>query len=153
MADFDLGKRFDVVTCLFVAIAYVKTLGRLKQAVRCMARHLEPGGVLIFEPWVFPENYWLNRLNAEYIERDDLKISRMFITRREGSVSVYDIHYLVGRPDGIEYFVEREELGLFTHEEYLSALEEANLEPAYDPHGGLFGEAHNIGIYTGIRRT
>jgi SAM-dependent methyltransferase len=149
MIDFELGIKFDVVTCLFAAIGYVKTLDNLKKAVACMANHLEPAGILIVEPWLFPDQYWLNKLNAEFIDQDDLKITRMFITKREGRISVYDIHYLVGSPSGIEYFVEREELGLYTNEEYLSSFELAGLAPIYNKDGGLFGHEHNMGIYIG----
>src|SRR6185369_14765987 len=34
MADFDLGRRFDVVACLFSSIAYVGTIERLQSAVK-----------------------------------------------------------------------------------------------------------------------
>ena len=77
----------------------------------------------------------------------------MFITKRKDRVSVYDIHYLVGTPSGIEYFVEREELGLFTNEEYLSAFETVGLTPSFDKDGGLFGQEHNMGIYIGTSDT
>ena len=151
MTDFDLGMKFDVVTCLFAAISYVKTLENLKKAVSCMASHLEPEGILIVEPWLFPDEYWTDKLSAEFINQDDLKITRMFITKLEGRVSVYDIHYLVGSSSGIEYFVEREELGLFTNKEYLSAFELTGLAHSYDKDGGLFGDEHNIGIYIGTK--
>lgn len=50
MCSFDLGRQFDVVTCLFSSIGYARTQSKLNEAVACMARHLEPGGVLIAEP-------------------------------------------------------------------------------------------------------
>src|ERR671923_34446 len=52
MRDFDLGRRFDAVTCLFSSIGYVLTVEGLTAAVAAMARHLEPGGVLVVEPWL-----------------------------------------------------------------------------------------------------
>src|SRR5438067_67243 len=55
MRDFDLGRRFDAVTCLFSAIGYMLTVEELAAAVASMARHLEPGGVLLVEPWLEPE--------------------------------------------------------------------------------------------------
>ena len=45
MIDFDLGRQFDVVACLFSSIGYVKTLGNLKRTLRNFAQHLKPGGV------------------------------------------------------------------------------------------------------------
>jgi SAM-dependent methyltransferase len=151
MRDFDLNRKFDAISCLFLAIAYAGSVENMERAVAAMARHLNPGGVLLFEPWVYPENFWENRLTSEYVDEADRKISRMFIARREGKLSVYDIHYLVGTADGIEYFIEREELGLFTHAEYLGALTKAGLTADYDRAAGLF-DAHNIGMYRGIRK-
>jgi len=40
MMDFHLGHKYDVVTCLFGSIGYVKTLDNLGRAVNCMANHL-----------------------------------------------------------------------------------------------------------------
>lgn len=43
MRAFDLGRRFDVVTCLFSSIGYVRTTDGLRSAVAAMARHVAPG--------------------------------------------------------------------------------------------------------------
>jgi ubiquinone/menaquinone biosynthesis C-methylase UbiE len=53
MVDFDLGRQFDVILCLYSSIGYVKTEPRLLKAVANMARHLRPGGILIVEPFFF----------------------------------------------------------------------------------------------------
>ena len=55
MTDFDLATTYDAVTCLFSAIGYVRTVDRMNRAVACMARHVKPGGVLIVEPWITPD--------------------------------------------------------------------------------------------------
>ena len=54
MRRFDLGRRFDAVTCLFSSIGYLRTPDELTQALTTMARHLVPGGVLVVDPWFFP---------------------------------------------------------------------------------------------------
>jgi ubiquinone/menaquinone biosynthesis C-methylase UbiE len=45
MTIMDLGKRFDVITCLFSSIGYVKTHSNLEKTIRNFARHLKKGGV------------------------------------------------------------------------------------------------------------
>jgi hypothetical protein len=68
----------------------------------------------------------------------------MYISEIEGSVSILDTNYLIGTPEGITYFTERHELGLFTHEEYQDAFRRVDLEVEYDP-VGLFKRGLYIG--------
>ena len=64
-------------------------------------------------------------------------------------VSVMDFHYLVATPEGIEHLTERHELGLFSHEDYLSALQARGLNVVYDPEPEkLMGR----GVYLDVRR-
>lgn len=50
MRAFDLGRHFDAVVCLFASIGYVRSEDALRAATAAMARHLDPGGVLLVEP-------------------------------------------------------------------------------------------------------
>ncbi len=111
-----------------------------------MSDHLLPGGVLIVEPWFTPEQWKPGRVSALFVDQPDLKISRMNISEVEGNLSFFVFHYTVGTPQGIEYFTERHELGLFTHEEYLEAFRKAELEVIHDPEG-LDGR----GLYIGLK--
>jgi hypothetical protein len=70
----------------------------------------------------------------------------MSISETEDRLSFLVFHYMVGTPQGIEYFTERHELGLFTHEEYLEAFRKAGLEIIHDPEG-LDGR----GLYIGLK--
>ena len=53
---------------------------------------------------------------------------------------------LSGTAGGIDYFIEREEPGLFTHDEYREAFEKAQLQVFYDKDAVLF-DARNVGMY------
>jgi SAM-dependent methyltransferase len=145
MADFDLGKRFDAVVCMFSSIGYVRTEERLRSALGSMARHLEPGGVLVVEPWLAPADWRDRHVGAVFVDEPELKIARMNNAQREDDVSVVDFEYLVGTPDGIERFTERHELGLFTVDQYLEAFRAAGLEADHDPEGPM-----GRGLYAAI---
>jgi ubiquinone/menaquinone biosynthesis C-methylase UbiE len=142
MTDFTLGRSFDVVTCLFSAIGYVKTLDNLARAVRCMTCHLTPGGVLLIEPWFTPETWAPGNVGAHFIDEPTLKIARIGTSFVEGRLSYMDLHYLIGTPEGTAHYVERHALGLFTTEEMRYALTACGLEVTYDGEGltgrGLF---------------
>jgi SAM-dependent methyltransferase len=148
MQDARLDRTFDVVTCLFSSIGYLRTTQALTAAVANMARHLNPGGILVIEPWFSPDRFWVGRLTANYVDRPDLKIAWMYTSEIRDGLSVMDIHYLVGTPAGVEYFTERHELGLFTDEEYREAVTGAGLMVDYDP-DGLFGRGMYIGVAPG----
>ncbi len=147
MTHLTLGRKFDVVTCLFSAIGYVKTLPRLRDAVLNISNHLETGGVAIIEPWLMPDVYEVGGVYATFVDKPDLKIARMNISAIEDGLSILDFHYMVATPEGIEYFSERHELGLFSHEDYMQALEASGLSVTHDPEG-LTGR----GLYIGVRK-
>jgi SAM-dependent methyltransferase len=143
---FDLGKEFDVVTCLFSAIGYAATVEGLDQAIAAMARHLTPGGVLLVEPWLFPEGFKEKHVAGLFVDQPDLKIARVNNSRVEGRVSVFDMHHIVGTPDEVHSFVETHALTLFTHEEYSAAFVKAGLHLEFDPEGPI-----GRGLYIGVR--
>ncbi|MBI2798097.1 class I SAM-dependent methyltransferase [Candidatus Saccharibacteria bacterium] len=48
---------FDVVTCLFSSIGYMRDTEQLEVAIMNLARHRNTGGVIIVEPWLTPDTY------------------------------------------------------------------------------------------------
>jgi SAM-dependent methyltransferase len=142
MVDFDLGRAFDVITCLFSSIGYVKTLEALDRALSCMAHHLLPGGLLVVEPWFTPDAWRPHTVHALFIDEPELKIARVNTSFVQGRLSYFDLHYLIGTPEGTEHLVEHHELGLFETQELRDALARAGLEVTYDEQGltgrGLF---------------
>ena len=150
MTGFDLGRRFDVVTCLFSSIGYVRTLARLRAAVGAMARHLEPGGLLVVEPWIERENWMPGGVYSVFVDEPELKVARVNTSPPpdpDGVVRL-DMHHVVGRPEEVESFVERHELGMFSRDEYLDAFRAAGLDAEHDPEG-MTGR----GLYLGASGT
>lgn len=147
MMDFDLGRKFDVVTCLFSSIAYAKTVDNLNSAIVSMARHLVDGGLLFVEPWVSPEKYWDNNIVMNIAESPEQKIAWMYVGKRDGTLVTNDINYMVGTPDGVFHFTETHYMGLFTYQDYINAISNAGLTfVRYDPKG-FFGN----GLYVAER--
>jgi len=147
MREFDLGRQFDAVTCLFSSIGYMDSEENLRKAVANMARHLKPNGVLIVEPWLTPSDWQTGLLSTRFVDEPKLKMARINVSENpEGRISAIEFHYLVGIPESIEYFTERHELMLFTHDEYLDSFNASGLACDFDP-VGLMGR----GLYIGTR--
>ena len=95
LRDFDLGRRFLLITCLYDSINYLLTKQDVLSCFRSVFRHLEPGGGFIFDitteyniisnfaEYTFAENFedfsyiWENRYNiASKIISSDVTMFR-----------------------------------------------------------------------------
>ena len=146
MTDFDLDATYDVVTCLFSAIGYLKTAERVDSAVASMARHVRPGGALLVEPWFPPDRWKPQALFVNTGETPDGLVCRMALSGRQDKLSVISLHYLHGTRRGIRYYAERLELGLLTKEEMARSFDRAGMRVAYEPQG-LIGRGLYIGTF------
>ena len=147
MTSFELNRQFDVVTCLFSSIGYLRTQTNLRKAIKTMSKHLLPGGVLLIEPWFTPEQWNPGHVFVLQVDKSDLKITRMSHSGQRGKKSILKFQYLVGTPKGIEHSFEQHELDLFTHEEYADAFHSAGLKVTHDKKG-LDGRGLYIGRKT-----
>ena len=146
MIFFDLGRWFDVVACLFSAIGYVRTFEALKSTLMRFSMHTAPGGLVVVEPWLFPDKFIEGHLGMNTVDEPYYKVARMNTSHRVGDISVLEFHYMCGSPDGIEVWSDRSELGLFSLAEYTVAFEEAGLEVEFQPEG-----FDNRGLFIGMK--
>lgn len=165
MRTFRLGRHFDVVTCLFSAIGYMLTPDDLRRAIRQMAAHVAPGGVLVVEPWFHPEAWIDGLVIAESANVDDVAIARLSHSRRDGDIAHFDFYWTVGRGptlidperedatmpphetlDAVEQWIEPHRLGLWSDAIYRDAFTQVGLDVEHDPIG-LIGR----GLYLGYK--
>ncbi len=145
MLDFDLGRTFDVVTCLFSSIGYfVETPTTSGRAVANMARHVAPGGLLIVEPWIHPDGWTVPHRVAEAANAPGISIGRVSTNGQRGHISTFDLHWTIATAEGVDYFVEHHELGLWAIDEYADAFVAAGLQVEHDP-SGLIGRGLFVG--------
>lgn len=146
MRQFDLGRTFDAVCCLFCSIGYLETVPDLRAAIRSMAEHVEPGGVLVIEPWWFPERFIEGYVAGDMVVEDGRTVARMSHSTRQERATRMEVRFLVGDEHGITEFTEIDMLTLFTLDEYLDAFAAAGC-PADFLDDGLTGR----GLFVGTR--
>jgi hypothetical protein len=148
MCDFDLGRRYDIVTCLFASAAMAVTREKIGAAIQRMADHLSDDGVLLIEPYLRPGVYRQGEVVHNFRETPEGKLSWMYVMHRRGNAAVWDIHWLAGKRDSsVVHFVEHEEYGLFDTQEWVDALAAAGLQAICHPHG-----VHGYGAIAGRRQ-
>jgi SAM-dependent methyltransferase len=147
MREFDLGRVFDVVTCLSSSIAWMLTPSDLEGAVANMARHLREAGVLVLEPWDSPEDAGV--AEGPWVataEEPGRAVALMETTRLSGSAWAQESHYLIWTAaEGIHHRTERARLGAFTKGDYEASLRRASLDARWD-RDGILGRGLHIGV-------
>jgi trans-aconitate methyltransferase len=128
MRDFNLGRTFDAVLCLFSSIGYMPSQDDLDAALLCMASHLASRGILIVDGWVRPDS-WLEggSVHAVAANGADVAVARASRTWRDDRKSVLEMHHLVATAHGVEHLVDRHELTLFSESDYRGAFDAAGL--------------------------
>ncbi|MCA9290299.1 MAG: class I SAM-dependent methyltransferase [Phycisphaerales bacterium] len=147
MSDFELGRVYDAILCLFSSIGYVRTTDRLVGAVRCMAQHVRPGGLVLIEPWFEPGVLEHGFVAATTAVKDGTHIARVSHTRLEAGLSHVTFEYIIGNREGLRRASETHTLGLFTSAEMTDAICGAGLEVIRHDVGGPMGR----GLYVARR--
>jgi ubiquinone/menaquinone biosynthesis C-methylase UbiE len=151
MQSFDLHREYDVVTCLFSAIGYVRNLSEFNQTIRNLAHHVKPGGIVIVEPWVFPSDFIPGKAHAVLGKAPGVWIVRANVSTVKGRVSKMRFHYLLAR-DGakrVRYWsVDHRSFGV-TPAEYRTAFRRAGLSVRYVREGLTGTRGAFLGVKTG----
>lgn len=145
MRSFELGRTFDVVSCLFGSISLLRTLDQARIAVANMARHVAPGGLLILEPWVTDERWEEGRVDAAVNESPQGKIATVSNSTRSCRIARVDMHHLVATTESVEHIEDPLEAGVWSEHEYGELVRENGFVVHYDDEG-LMGRGLFVGL-------
>jgi len=147
MINFKLNQKFDIITCLFSSIGYVKTYDNLKKSLKNFYTHLNKGGIILIQPW-FTKSQWNNNTShLQTYEDEKIKIARMvFSSMKRKNISVMEMHYLIGEDKkGVKHFVEKHEMGLFEVKESLKIMNRVGFDAKY------LSKFIGRGVYVGVK--
>lgn len=127
LIDFQLEERFDAMICLYGSIGFVRSVENLRASMQRLAAHLRPNGVALITPWSTVEEFQ-DLVVVDSTDGPDLKIARMEQVRlKEPRLVEVTFHHLLGKDNQVTYHKQAMEIGLFSQEEYRSALADAGL--------------------------
>jgi len=146
MAALTVEHPFDALLCLFSSIGYMHGEERLRAALTCFAGALEPGGVVVIEPWLTRDEFVVGTPSLYTWEDNDLKIARACVVRADGPLSILEFHWMVARRgEGVERFCERHELWMFSRRQFLDAMTAAGFQARHH----TVGLTDSRGLYVG----
>ena len=127
-----LERRFDAVVCMFAVLGYLIDDGDLRATLANVRRHLEPGGVFVFDVWYGPAVESIGPDSRTKVVRDGVdEVERKAQGFLEPGRSVCTVAYDVtrrgpGHPPAITH--EEHRMRYFDEPELRSLLAEAGLE-------------------------
>ncbi len=128
LIDFNLKMEFDAAICLYGSIGFVKTSDNLLASMKRISAHLRPEGLVLITPWSTVEEFQ-DLMVVDAVDRPDLKIARMEQVRlKEPKIVEVTFHHLLGKNNDVTYHRQSMEIGLFSREEYISAMTDAGLK-------------------------
>jgi len=130
--------KFDVVISMFSCIGYVFPLVRLESTFKCFYDCLNPGGIIMIEPWFFYQEMTEGMYLKQY-DGTDMKVCRLGITNLvpgklvEGEneqpqrISELNFSFMVAFPGSksAETFSDNHQMFCYTQGEYESAIKKA----------------------------
>ncbi|MWA08024.1 class I SAM-dependent DNA methyltransferase [Streptomyces sp. BA2] len=131
MREFELENSFDAIVCMFSSIGYLRTTQDLNAALRAFARNLSAGGVVVIEPWYFPETFLDNHVSGHALTNEGRTITRVSHSTRVGNIARMELHYVLADREGVQHRSEIDELTLFTPDDYEAAFSQAGLKVDY----------------------
>jgi SAM-dependent methyltransferase len=120
--------KVDAITCMFSAIGHLSDVSSLRETCRRFAAALVPGGTVIIEPWILPEDWKPGFLQMLTINEDHLKAARTGRSVRTGNKSAIYYAFAVTDDNNSRAFEEAHVLTLFSDAEYRNALDEAGFD-------------------------
>jgi SAM-dependent methyltransferase len=125
--SFALGRTFDLVTCLFSSIGHVGDGAELDAAMRSMARHVAPGGLLLVEPWLTPDRARDGVVDLVSATTDEGAVARAVSSSKGDDSVTLHFAWAVATTSGAATAEEVLRMPLFTADRYLGSVAAAGL--------------------------
>jgi len=125
MCDFELNDQYDVILNLYGSIGHAESLVHMQTSLKCVYKHLKPGGIFILTPWSTKE-----RFNEALVCRtktiDTSGFCRMETVRRVSDDKIQiDYHHLISDNLEVTYYQHANFITLFSESEYENSIKEA----------------------------
>lgn len=92
--DFDINKKFDVITSLFHVISYQTLNIELEKVLLNVKNHLNPGGLFIFDFWYTPAVLNIKpSIKIKRLEDQNIKVTRISEPINHPNEDVIDVHF------------------------------------------------------------
>lgn len=154
LEELKLDEKFDSITCMFSAINYNTTCDELKITFLNFHKHLNNGGVLIFDLGLNRENWIEGLVSVDTVVEDSLRLARISQSRLENGVFNASFVFLVKKDGELDFDIDQHKLGVFKTLEVKELMEETGFKTfVYDEftHEEWDGQSGGRPVFVGVK--
>lgn len=155
MKELDLDERFSAIICMYSAINYNIGYDELEQTLKNFHKHLDDGGVLIFDLGFNKDNWVDGSVIVDAIAEDNLELARIGQSKLRGDVSQSSFVFLIKKDGKLDFSVDQHELGVFRSINVLELMEKVGFKThVYDDFTSVEwnSESGNRPVFVGIKK-
>jgi len=124
MKNFELEDKFDVLICIFSAIHYNTNYSELKDTLTNFYKHLEEGGILIYDLSFNNENWIEGLVSIDTVAEEQLKIARICQSQLTNGIFNANFVFLVKENGEFDFDIDEHQLGVFEIDKVSKLMEE-----------------------------
>jgi len=128
MKNLSLEKKFDVVICMFSAMNYNTTLEELKGTIDNFNKHLNEGGIIIFDYGINQENWIEGLVSVDTVVDNNLKLARICQSSLDDGIFNANFIFLIKDNGKLDFDIDQHQLGVFGIEDVLNSMAGAGFD-------------------------
>jgi ubiquinone/menaquinone biosynthesis C-methylase UbiE len=146
MRTFFLPRKFNILTCLFNSLNYLKNTAELEKTMNNFYSHLDAEGIMMTEclqkdNMIFSRQHVLRSYDGE-----NVKIVRMSDLKSADTHAIFDFHYLISeKGTDTKYLNDTIALTLFSKREIIDMMKKAGFNVKHLKKG-FYGQGLFIGL-------
>ncbi|MCK5560639.1 MAG: class I SAM-dependent methyltransferase [Thermoplasmata archaeon] len=113
MTKLELGDTFDVIICMFATIAYNLTYDELEDTIKIFYRHLQPGGVVVFDLHIHEDYFLGGQVWVNTVVEKDLQLARISPSPEKKEVLDLNLIFLIKEKGKVDFEIDQHQIGLF----------------------------------------
>lgn len=123
MKTLDIKNEFDIILCMFAAIAYNLTYEELESTLKRFYKHLTNGGMILFDLHIHEDYFLGDQVWVNTVVEPDLKIARISQSPQKKPILDLDLVFLIKENGIVDFDIDQHQIGLFNVEKIKNVME------------------------------
>ena len=128
MKKLALNDKFDVILCMFAAIAYNLNYIELENTLKKFYDHLQPGGIVLFDLHIHEDYFLRDRVRVQTVVEKDLQLARISTSPAHKPILDLNMVFLIKEKGKVDFEIDQHQMGLFDVEKIKKSMSQVGFK-------------------------